>query len=201
MFSTFIPGNPRDMPVKMSIVLTDKSYCHTGLMEIDEQASFVAFEYMSDGSARIYEKNDTVNIVYRISDIYAHECDLQITGHSVNNNLDVFIKVYRDSFKGLFVQSDSDIINKFINISRDDYYREVILEYSQNEEVIYQATRSITTMYVTSQDLYLQYQKGEISMTIFTEKIMQAKQSLIKDLQGFFSEVQVNSMLPAIGVF
>ncbi len=201
MFSTFIPGNTWDEPSKMSFLLPDESYCHNGYILKDDQLFIVAFEYMSDGSAWIYEKNDAENIVYRISDIYAHECDLQITGHSVNNNLDVNIKVYRDSFKGIFVQFDSDIINKFINISTDDFYREVILEYSQNEEVIYQATRSITTMYATTQDLYLQYQKGEISMTIYTEGYMQAKQSLIKEMQGFFTEDQVNSLLPAVGVF
>jgi len=201
IFSTFIQGNTRDLPSKMSFVLVNKSYCHTGFIVENDQLTQVAFEFMSDSSALVYYKNDIDYMHWRVSNIYAHECDLQITGHYENSNIDGTYKVYRDSYKGTLVLFDSDLINNMINIEKESFYMKVLLKYTQNERAIYTATKSLINIYATFQDLFLQYQKGEISLTIFTERHNQAKQSLIRDLQSFFSEDQIISILAAIGVF
>lgn len=201
IFSTYLPGNTRDLPMKMSLILPNQSYCHSGIMLIDNQIIQIGYEYMSDASAHIYYKTETDNIFYQISNIYAHEPDLQVSGQSSFGDMDGNLKVYRDSFIGISVQDDSNVINNLLSINKEDFYRELLLNYISNETAINNGIRSLINMYAISQDLFLQFQKGVISRTIYQNNYDQSKQSLINDLRIYLGDNQINSLLPSVGIF
>lgn len=201
VFSTYLPGNSKDLPMKMSFILPNQSYCHTGFKLFDNHMMPISYEYMSDGAARIYYKTEVDNVFYQISNIYAHEADLKMSSNWSIDYMDGRLKVYRDSFQGVIVQDESNVIEKMFSINKEDFYRELLSDYITNDVTINNVIRSLINMYAISQDLFLQSQKGEISMTIYTNRYDQSKQSLIKDLKSFLTDDQINRLLPAIGIF